>query len=115
MAPARRVARLLYVHAEIDDVGQHLYMALRLHVTAQQAKGHEWLAILHYETRNNGVERPLARRVHISRFGVERVQFTAVLEHEAEVIGDKSRPHAAIVRLDERDHHAVLVRSREID
>ena len=65
MAPARGVAGFLHVHAEIDDVGQHLHMALRLHVAAHQAERQERLAVLHHEAGNDGLERPLARRIDV--------------------------------------------------
>jgi hypothetical protein len=35
-------------------------------------------------------------------------KFAAILEHEAEAVGDQARTHAAEVRLNHRDHHAVL-------
>ena len=49
--PARRVAGFLHVHAEVDDVAQHLDMTLWLHVAAHQAERHEGLAVLHHEAR----------------------------------------------------------------
>ena len=107
--PARGVAGFLHVHAEVDDVGQHLHVALRLHVAAHEAERHERLAVLHHEAGNDGVERPLAGRIDVGGLGIERIQLAAILEHEAQMIRDQARAHAAIVGLDQRDHHAVLV------
>ena len=44
MAEARGVAGLLHVHAEVDDVAQHLHVPLRLHVAAHDAEGEHRLA-----------------------------------------------------------------------
>src|SRR3546814_10826157 len=41
-------------------------------------------------------------------------QLPAVLEHEAQPVGNQPRPHAAEVRLDHRHHHPVLVGAAEI-
>jgi hypothetical protein len=41
-------------------------------------------------------------------------QLAAVLEHEAQAVGDQARAHAAEVRLDHRDHHAIGVGDGEI-
>ena len=38
VAEARRLARLLDVHAEVDQVGEHLGMSLRLHVATHHAE-----------------------------------------------------------------------------
>src|SRR3546814_7356190 len=41
-------------------------------------------------------------------------QLPAVLEHEAQPVGNQPRPHAAEVRLNHRHHHPVLVGAAEI-
>src|SRR5579872_2742518 len=43
VVPARRIARFLHVHAEVDDVSEHLHVSLRLHVTAHQAESEKRL------------------------------------------------------------------------
>ena len=48
---ARRVAGLLQVHAEVDEVDDDLHVALRLHVAAHHAEAHERLAVLRHERR----------------------------------------------------------------
>src|SRR5688572_3761765 len=60
MAHSRHVARLLQVHAEIDEVDDDLYMTLRLHRAAHHAERQPRLSILRDERGNDGVERPLA-------------------------------------------------------
>ncbi len=99
MTPARGVAGFLDVHAEIDDVGQNLDMALRLHVAAHQPEGQERLAVLQDEAGDDGLERAFARRIDVGGRRIERIELAAILEHEAQMIRDQPRAHAAIVRL----------------
>ena len=51
MVEADRVAGLLQVHPEVDQVHEHLRVALRLHVAAHQAEGHQRLAVRVSRTR----------------------------------------------------------------
>ena len=62
-AASARIARLLEVHPEVDVVDQHLHLSLRLHGPAHDPESHPGLAVLHHESRDDGVERPLAGRV----------------------------------------------------
>ena len=73
MVPARGVTRFLNVHAEIDDVGEDLNVALWLHVAAHQAEGHQRCSVFHDETGNNRVKRTLAWCIDVRGFRVERV------------------------------------------
>ena len=66
-----RVARFLQIHSQIEEIDQHLSMALRLHVAAHHAKGHQGLAVLGHEGRNDGVKGALAR---LEAIGVPRLQ-----------------------------------------
>ena len=109
MVEARGIAGFLQVHAVIDDVDQHLHMALRLHAAAHQAQRHERLAVLLHEGRNDGVEGPLGGFVSIGVRRIEAEQFAAVLEHEARSRRDQPAAHATIVRLDQANHHAVAI------
>ncbi len=124
----RRIACRLQVHAKIDDVGENLHLALRLHRAAHHAKGHHRLVMgeprAGHEAGDDGVERPLARGDRIGRLGRERELRPPVLQHETPATPTAfdrrtarhhhARAHAAIVGLDERDHHAGLVCGGEI-
>ena len=65
MVPARAVAGLLHVQAEIDAVGDDLRLALRLHVAAHHPEAQPGLAASRREARDDGLERPLARRIDV--------------------------------------------------
>ena len=71
---ARRVDRLLHVHAVIDHVVDDLHVAHRLVMRAHDAEAHVAAAVAHGERRNDGVHRPLVR--------TECVRMTR-LKHEA--------------------------------
>ena len=115
MMVARGVARRLQAHAEINNIDQHLHMALGLHAAAHQAEAHDRLAVFHHEGGDDGVEGPLARRVNIGVALVEREQGAAILENKAQPVGHQPRAHAAIIGLDQGDHHAVLVGHGQVD
>ena len=58
---------------------------------------------------------PLAWRIGICRFGIERIKLTAILKHKAQSVGDQARTHhSAVIGLNDGNHHAVLVRRGEI-
>src|SRR5947207_1298676 len=75
---------------------------------------HERLAVFHDERRNDGVERALAGGIGVGMSWIEVEELTSILKHEAEPVRHQSRAHAAIVRLDQRNHHTVLVGGGEI-
>eukprot|EP00754_Rhynchopus_humris_P048973 Rhum_TRINITY_DN8102_c0_g1::Rhum_TRINITY_DN8102_c0_g1_i1::g.26220::m.26220 len=122
---ARRVTRLLRVHAVVDDVAHDLRVPLRLDVAAHDAEAHprlelaRLLRLLHREPGDDRVERTLlrgvvARGVHArQRRHVE--QRTPVLQAEAQLRDHQTRPETLVVALDQRHHHAVAVRNRQVD
>ena len=114
MIEARRVTGGLHVHPEVDDIHQHLHMPLRLHRAAHQAEAHKWLSILHDKRGDDGVKRSLARGIDIGMTLIQRKKLAPVLQHKTEAIGNKSRTHAAIVRLNQRHHHAVSISDSQI-
>ena len=67
---ARGLTRLLDVHAEVDQVHQHLRVSLRLVVAAHDAERQPRLAVLHDERRDERVQRPLVRRDAIGMAGL---------------------------------------------
>jgi hypothetical protein len=66
------------------------------------------------EAGNDGLEGPLAGRVDVGVSILKGEELAAILEHEAEAVGDQARAHAAEVRLNHRDHHAVFVGGGEV-
>src|SRR6266850_3726343 len=57
----RRFPGLLDIHAEVNEVAQHLHLALRLHVAAHDAEHEPRLTGFGYQRRDNSVERPFVR------------------------------------------------------
>ena len=90
-------------------------MALRLHVAAHHAEAHLRLAVFREERRDDGVERPLARRHAVRAGRIEREAVAAVLHRDAPFRHDDARAEAHVVALDEAHHHPALVGGAEID
>src|SRR5262249_20191390 len=111
----RRLAGLLDVHAEVDQVNQYLDLALRLHVTAHDAETEPRSTIPGHERGDDRVERTLVRLQAIEMLRIEREQRAAILQGEAEPARHQSRTETEIVALDQRHTVAVLVDHREID
>ena len=114
MVPAGAVAGGLDVEAVVDAVDDDLRLALRLHVAAHDAEGHPGLAVFGGEAGDDGLEGALAGGVDVGVAVLEGEELAAVLEHEAEAVGDEAGAHAAEVGLDLRDHHAVFVGDGEV-
>ena len=112
---ARRVTGLLQVHAEVEHVDQDLHVTLRLHRAAHHAEAQPRLAVLRGERGNDGVERTLARRVAVGMVLAQHELLAAVLQDEAQARRRHAAAHAAVVGLDQRDHHAVGVGGGEVD
>src|SRR5690606_12632715 len=115
VAHARRVAGLLQVHAEVDEVAQDLDLALRLHVAAHDAESEQGAAGPRRKARNNSMKGPLAGRVGVRVRRIERERRAAVLQAEAIARHGDAGAEAVIVALDQRDHVAVSVGRCEID
>ena len=100
-------------------------MPLRLHRAAHHAVRQPWFAVFGHERGNDGLERALARRIAIRmrRLGISGLRVAALQhEHLAAILEDETQArrrhaaaHAAIVRLDQRDHHAVGIGGGEVD
>src|ERR1700733_10313088 len=112
--PARAVTGGLNVETVIDAIDDDLRLTLRLHVSAHHTERHPGLAVFYGETGNDGLERTFAWRVDIRMAILQRKKFAAILEHEAEAVGDESRAHAAKIGLNLADHHAGGVGNGEI-
>ena len=114
MVPAGAVAGGLDVEAVVDAVDDDLCLALRLHVAAHDAEGHPGLTVLAGEAGDDGLEGALAGGVDVGVAVLEGEELAAVLEHEAEAVGDEAGAEAAEVGLDLRDHDAVFVGDSEV-
>ena len=113
--PARSVTGRLRVLPIIGEPHHDLRMALWLHVTAHHAETHQRFSVAGDESRNDGVERPLAGRHLVGVIRRQRESGAAVLQADARARHDNARAKAHVVGLNERDHHAAGVRRREID
>src|SRR5262245_39147715 len=65
MRDAGRFAGFLHVHPEIDQIHEHLCLALRLVIAAHDAERETRRAVLHHEGGNQGVQRPFVRSDHV--------------------------------------------------
>ena len=83
MVDARRLAGFLNVHSEINQIDQHLRMALGLVITAHHAERHPRLAILHHERWNQRVQRPLMGTNLVRVGGPEREERSTIVENDA--------------------------------
>src|ERR1051326_7946606 len=94
MLPAGRITRLLDVQSEIDLVGQHLHVSLRLHSAAHHAECFPGLSIFKHKTGYYRVKRALPRRVYIRVSRLHRKKFVAILKHESKSRHDNAAAHS---------------------
>ena len=113
--PARRIRGRLGVLAVVEDPRHHLHVALMLHVAAHDAEAHGWRAVAQNEAGDDGVVGALVRPDGIGVVGIEHEAGAAVLQGNAGARHDDAGAEAHVVRLDQRHHDAVLIRSRQID
>ena len=93
-------------------------MALGLHVRAHHAIAHHRLTVFGKEGGNDGVERSLTWRHQIGRVRAtcaSRESVSSVLQADAELRLNTARTKAHVIALDEAHHHAVFIRSSEIN
>jgi hypothetical protein len=81
---------------------------LRL-VPAHHSERHRWLAPFCSKSRNDGLERTLARLVEVRMTILQGKKLSAILKRKTESIGHKPRAHAPKIRLNHRNHHAIAV------
>ena len=112
---ARRVDRLLRVHAEVDQVRQHPDVAGRLVVALHHPERHQQPPVAAEHRRDDGVQRPLAAAglVGMARRQVEAG--AAVLEVDPEPRRGQPRAEAVVGRIDHRHRHPVAVDDAEKD
>jgi len=114
MVPARAVAGGLHVEPVVHAVDDDLRLALRLHVAAHDAERKPGHAVSGGEAGDDGLEGAFAGRVDVGVAVLQGEKFAAILEHEAKAVGYQTRTHAAKVRLNDGNHHAVLVGGAEV-
>src|SRR5271165_6344256 len=107
MAEPRGIAGLLHVHAEVDEVAEHLDVPLCLHIAAHQAEAEPGLAVPCDKPGDDRVKRPLARLQAIGMSLIEGEEAPPVLEREAQLSGDMKRAKPVKIALDQA--HAVEV------
>jgi hypothetical protein len=83
VAPSRRIAGGLRVLLVVQHAHQGLQVALRLHVAAHHAKAHHRLAVLGEESRDDGVEGPLAGTYEVVAGRIQREAVATVLQAQA--------------------------------
>src|SRR4051794_13720908 len=101
MADAWRVTGFLQVHPEVDQVHEDLHVALWLHAAPHHTEAQPRRAVPGDERRDDGLERPFARRVYVRMPVLQREQLAAILQDETAAVGRHARAHAAVVALDE--------------
>ena len=83
MLQSRRFACLLHIHAEVNQIAEHLDVALRLHIAAHDPKDEPGFAVLRHQRGNDRMEGPSVRLQAISMVGIEGEERAAVLQGEA--------------------------------
>src|SRR5207237_3954490 len=101
MLPARSVAGFLHIQTEIDLVGEHLHVTLRLHTAAHDTECFPRFSIFHHKPRDNRVKGAFARSVNVRMLRVHGEKFSAILKHEPESGHDDAAAHPAIIALNE--------------
>ena len=115
MLKARRIARLLQAHAEVDQVHHDLHMALRLHLPAHHTETDPRPAILRDERRDDRLKRTFARRISVELSFLEIKQRPAILQRETQPLRRHARTEAQIQTLNQRYHVPLPVRRRQIN
>ena len=114
LGEARSFQRRLDVHVVVHQVRNELRVRLRLVVAAHDAEADVDVVLLH-EGRDDGVQRPFARR---KRVGMRRIQFeqrAAILQVEPVFVHHYARSEAQVHALDQRRDVAVAIDHREIN
>ena len=109
------VAGLLHVHAEIDDVHQHLHVSLRLHVSAHQPEAQPRFPVLGDEGGDDGVEGSFVGFESIEVSVVQGEELASILQAESDLAGDDLRSEPVVVALDEAAAIAVLVDDSQVN
>ncbi|MCY1236828.1 hypothetical protein D9M72_495010 [compost metagenome] len=112
---AGAVDRLLHVHAEIDDVGQHVALPNRLEAATHHPEGEPRLALLHRHGRNDGVQRAFARPHAIGVGGIDAKADAAVLQQNTGLRAAEAGAVRPEQRIDEGTGVALFVDDADVD
>src|SRR5256885_808502 len=94
VAKARLLARLLHIHAEINQVEQDLHMPLRLHIAAHHSEREPRLTIAENHRGHERVEWALAAFQAIRTLWIERKARAAIVQHNPGIARHKSGAEA---------------------
>ena len=115
MVDARRFARFLDVHPEIDEIHHDLRVALRLVVAAHDAERHPGPPVFHDERGDQRVQRALVRCDLIRMARREIEQAAAIVQEDPRIAGDDARPEIREQRLNERHEVSFAVGDGHVD
>src|SRR5713101_8280297 len=104
----------LDVHSEVDDIRNELGVRLRLIPSAHDSKTNPHVSLLQ-ESRDDRVERSLARRENIRVLRIEAEKRAAVLEAKTRSRCNQARTEAAVVALDERNDIPFAIDGGHVD
>ena len=105
----------LGVHAKTQEIGQKRRLADRLILAAHHAERPNRFAVLHQETRDDGVHRPLTGGDAIGVTGGQVESLAAVVQKHARTWRHDRRAEAGEDRIDEGNGVAVGVDHRQVD
>ncbi len=74
----------------VDSVDDDLGLTLGLHVSSHDTEGHPGLAVFGGEAGDDGLEGAFAGLVEVGMAVLQGEEFGAILEHEAEAVGDEA-------------------------
>ena len=84
-------------------------------MAAHHAEAHQRPAVTRDKCGDDRVERPLARANAIGMIRREHESVPAILHGDARAGDDDAAAEAVVVRLNQRDHHAVRIGGGEIN
>ena len=105
----------LHIHAEVDNVEQHLDVSLRLHEATHDAEGEEQVTVAEGHGRDNGVIWSLMRLDAVGMALLKSKQATTILEADASICYDDAGAKWLVKAIDERDTVTVSIRHRQVD
>src|SRR5215471_9030204 len=114
VAESRSVNRLLQPHSKVQQIGQYLYVALRLNITTHHSKRHPQLSILEHHSWYDCVERPFAWLYPAGMLCVQAESSTPIVQYNPRVTCNDPRTERFKQAVDERDRVMILVHNREI-
>src|SRR5437588_2705382 len=115
VSEASGFSRLLSIHAEIDNIDQHLRMTLRLHVTAHHAKRKKWFSVFQNQRRDECVERSLSWFDTIRMLRIQFKQRTPVVQDNSCIARNQAGTKISEDAVDKGNDVLVPVHDRQVD